>query len=722
MLENAKGLLKRYYGYDSFRKGQEKVIESILSGKDTFGIMPTGAGKSICYQIPALLLSGITIVVSPLISLMKDQVDSLNSIGIKAAFINSTLDQNEVQERILMAVSGYTKLLYVAPERLESDSFCQLLRTMPVSMVAVDESHCVSQWGHDFRTSYRAIAPLIRSLSPRPIVAAFTATATEEVKGDVIRLLELKNPNIFATGFDRQNLFFSVIRGENKKDYLLKYIEDNKKDVGIVYAATRKEVDSIHELLSNKGYAVSKYHAGLSDAVRTKAQEDFLYDNVNIIVATNAFGMGIDKSNVRYVIHYNITKNMEAYYQEAGRAGRDGEPSECVLLFGPQDTILQKFLIEQSIFSEERRINEYRRLQDMVDYCHTTKCLRKYILDYFGDEYTEEGCDNCSNCKDETELTDITIEAQKIFSCIARMQQRFGTVMVAQVLKASKDKKVLELGFDKLSTYGIMKEYTLKEVKDLINVLIADNYLFLTESQFPVVRLKEKAVEVLKGREKVFQRIQKRKVKAEKDNSLFVLLKEVRKSISEREMIPPYIIFADSTLREMSEYYPIDEEAMLNIKGVGEAKLKKYGEDFLKTIVEYTADHGIKGMSGKIHIDNLENKSKNEIDISKNSLKKSDVPSHIITLNMYKEGKSLKQISEERDMKFTTVEDHIMRCALEGLEVDLNSLIPEGHEKLIVEAIEKVGAKRLKIIKEALPEEVSYTSIKAVICKVKGNN
>lgn len=720
MLENAKGLLKRYYGYDSFRKGQEKVIESILSDKDTFGIMPTGAGKSICYQIPALLLPGITIVVSPLISLMKDQVDSLNSVGIKAAFINSTLDQNEVQERILMAVSGYTKLLYVAPERLESENFCQLLRTMPVSMVAVDESHCVSQWGHDFRTSYRTIAPLVRSLSPRPIVAAFTATATEEVKKDVVRLLELKSPNVFATGFDRQNLFFSVIRGENKKDYLLNYIEDNKKDVGIVYAATRKEVDSIHDLLSTKGYSVSKYHAGLSDAARTKAQEDFLYDNVNIIVATNAFGMGIDKSNVRYVIHYNIPKNMEAYYQEAGRAGRDGESSECVLLFGPQDIMLQKFLIEQSIFAEDRRVNEYRRLQEMVDYCHTTKCLRKYILEYFGDGNSAESCDNCSNCKDETEFTDITTEAQMIFSCIARVKQRFGTGLVAQVLKGSKDKKVIELGFDKLSTYGIMKGYTLKEVKDLINVLIADDYLFLSEGQFPIVRLKERSVSVLKGEEKVSQRIQKRKVKVVEDNSLFAILKAVRKSISEREMVPPYIIFADSTLREMSEYYPVDEDAMLSIKGVGESKLKKYGEEFLRSIIDYTVEHGIKGMKGKS--DNKENKSQKEVVIDRSSNTKVDVPSHVITLNMYNEGKSLKEISEERDMKFTTIEDHIVRCALEGMNVDLDSLIPEGQEKLILEAIEKVGAEKLKPIKEILPEDVSYTSIKAVLCKIKGSS
>lgn len=713
MIEEAKKLLKRYYGYDTFREGQEKVINSILTSKDTFGIMPTGAGKSICYQIPALMLSGITIVVSPLISLMKDQVDSLNNIGIKASFINSTLDQHEVQERILMAVSGYTKLLYVAPERLESESFCQLLKTMPVSMVAIDESHCVSQWGHDFRPSYRSIAPLIRNLSPRPIISAFTATATEDVKNDVVRLLGLKDPDIYTTGFDRENLFFSVIRGENKKDYILKYVEDNRESVGVIYAATRKEVDSIYELLKIKGYSVGKYHAGLNDSERTKAQEDFLYDNINIIVATNAFGMGIDKSNVRYVIHYNIPRNMEAYYQEAGRAGRDGEPSECILLFGAQDIVLQKFLIEQSIFSEERRVNEYRRLQDMVDYCHTTKCLRKYILEYFGDESGKEKCDNCSNCKDETELTDITIEAQKIFSCIARVKQRFGTVLVAQVLKGSKDKKVIELQFDKLSTYGIMKGYTIKEVKDLINILIADNYLALSEGQFPVVRLKERAVEVLKGEQKVFQKIQKRKVKAAEDNSLFAILKALRKSISEREMVPPYIIFADSTLREMSEKYPIDEEAMLSIKGVGESKLKKYGEEFLKVIVNYVKDNNLQGMSGTLNY-NEHNENHKEV-----AIEKEEIPSHVITLNMFNEGKSLKEITELRNLKFTTIEDHIMRCVLEGMDVDLDSIIPKQYEEAIIEAIKKVGAEKLKPIKEILPEEVSYTAIKAVLCKIK---
>ncbi|MBP1744211.1 MAG: ATP-dependent helicase [Firmicutes bacterium] len=591
MLEDAKVLLKKYYGYDSFREGQEKVISSILGGRDTFAIMPTGAGKSICYQIPALLMKGITIVISPLISLMKDQVDALDDIGVRATFINSSLDQYEVQERILMAVSGHVKLLYVAPERLETESFCALLKTLDISMIAIDECHCVSQWGHDFRPSYRAIAPLIDKLGERPVISAFTATATTEVKEDVVRLLGLRESDVHTTGFDRKNLFFSVIRGENKKDYLMKYLENNRDQVGIIYAGTRKEVDNIHDSLARKGYSIGKYHAGMSDMDRSKAQEDFLYDNVNIIVATNAFGMGIDKSNVRYVIHYTIPKNMEAYYQEAGRAGRDGEASECILLFGAQDIILQKFLIEQNVVSEERRINEYRRLQEVVDYCHTTKCLRKYILEYFGETVVPDSCDSCSVCKDERSLADITIDAQKIFSCIARMKQRFGTVLVSQVLRGSKDKKVLEFGFNQLSTYGIMKNYTVKEIQDLVNVLIADEYLFLTGSQFPVVKLTEKSLKVLKGEEKVFQRIHKAKKKISADSSLFLLLKSARKDISARESVPPYIIFTDAALREMSEKLPQSDEEFLKIKGVGESKLQKYGKEFLKTIETYLSEH-----------------------------------------------------------------------------------------------------------------------------------
>lgn len=700
MLEKAKEILKRYYGYSEFRVGQEKSIVNILNKRDTFAIMPTGAGKSICYQIPSLILDGLTLVISPLISLMKDQVDALNSIGVKAAYINSTLSATEVEDRILKAQYGQYDLLYVAPERLESEVFCQTLRCINISLVAIDEAHCVSQWGHDFRPSYRQISRFIKGMPSRPIVAAFTATATEEVKEDVVRLLELQNPEVYVTGFDRDNLYLSVVKGVDKKDFILDYVDNNKDKVGIIYAATRREVEVIYEMLYKKGFKVGKYHAGLSENERKDNQEAFIYDDISIIVATNAFGMGIDKSNVRYVLHYNMPKTMEAYYQEAGRAGRDGEPSECILIFGEQDVVLQKYLADQNLNSPERKVREYRKIQMMADYCHTERCLRGYILGYFGERKYEEKCDNCSTCKDDTEITDITIEAQKIFSCVFRMNQRYGTTLIALVLKGSKNKKVVELGFDKLSTYGIMKQYSEKEIKNIINVLIAEGYMGLTESEYPVVRLTEKALAVLKGNEQVFKKMQRKVQKKQTDNSLFNILKEVRKSISEREKVPPYIIFPDVTLREMSEYLPQNEYSLLQIKGVGESKLKRYGEEFLDAIRKYIEDN-------KIEISS-ENKTVTEKD-----------PSHIVTFNMYKEGKSLEEICKERDLKILTVQEHIMKASLEGLDVDLNDFIPEEHKEQIYNVIKRVGAEKLKTIKEELPEDVSYMSIKAVLCMIQ---
>lgn len=706
MSKNAFEILKKYYGYNSFRDGQEDIINSILSGKDTFAVMPTGAGKSICYQIPALLFSGITIVISPLISLMKDQVDGLINLGIKAAYINSSLGYDEIDDIFYKAKNGEIKLLYVAPERLESTDFKELLKTIDISMVAIDEAHCVSQWGHDFRPSYRYIAPTINELPKRPVISAFTATATENVKEDVVSLLGLNKANVYVMGFDRKNLSFTVIRGENKKDFILDYVKRNSNKSGIIYAATRKEVDSLYEMLNKRGYLVGKYHAGLSDKERAKNQDAFLYDDINIIIATNAFGMGIDKSNVRYVIHYSIPKDIESYYQEAGRAGRDGEDSECIMLFSAQDVSVQKFLIEKNVSSPERKLNEYKKLQDMVDYCHTSKCLRKYILEYFGEKDVPDKCGNCSNCNDDTELSDITIEAQKIFSCIYRMRERYGATLVAQVLKGSRNKKIRELGFENLSTYGIMKEYTEKEIRDIINVLTAENYLKATEGEYPVLRLKEKAVPVLKGKEKVFQRVQKKKENVVLDNSLFEVLRRLRKEISEREQVPPYVVFPDSTLKDMSEKYPLNEEEMLNIKGVGEFKLKKYGELFLNEIEKYVNENNIK--IEKEHSDNNKNQSKD---------KEEDVPSHVISLNMYKEGKSIEEISKIRELKVQTVQDHIIKCFEEGLNVDLESLIPEGQEQLVLNIVKKIGAKKLKPIKEALGDKVSYTTIKAVICK-----
>lgn len=700
MLVEAQKILKKYYGYDDFREGQEKIISSILSGHDTFTIMPTGGGKSICYQIPALLLEGLTIVISPLISLMKDQVDTLNSIGVPATYINSTLSHKEVKDRIYKSQQGMYKLLYVAPERLESENFCTMLNFLDLSLIAVDEAHCVSQWGHDFRQSYRLISKVIKTFSKRPIVAAFTATATEEVRGDVVRLLELENPNVYVTGFDRKNLSFSVIRGANKNNFIMDYVEENSEEVGIIYAATRKEVERICDKLQKFGYLAGKYHAGLSVEERKKNQEAFIYDDLKVIVATNAFGMGIDKSNVRYVIHYNIPKNMEAYYQEAGRAGRDGEPSECILLFAAQDIMLQKYLLEQSYLSPEREKNEYKKLQGMVDYSHTPKCLRKYILEYFGEENVSEVCGNCSTCNDDSELTDITIEAQKIFSCVYRIKERFGASVVAQVLKGSRNKKVLQLGFDTLSTYGIMKDYTEKEIKDMINILIAEEYLGLTESQYPVLKLRNKAIPVLKGKEKVMQKIQRKREKVSEDNSLFEILRSLRKEISIRENVPPYIIFSDSTLREMSKNYPVNEKTMLKIKGVGEQKLRKYGFEFIDVIEKYVEE--------------------NNISLKPINKKKDDkIPSYVETFNLYKEGKTLKEIAVTRNVSQLTINNHIIRCAEEGMDVDLEMFIPRGYEDVILETIEKVGMGKLKPIKEQLPKEVEYLAIKAVIVKYK---
>ncbi|NNU75638.1 DNA helicase RecQ [Clostridium estertheticum] len=719
MLREAQEKLKKYYGYDNFRKGQEDVIDSILNGKDTFAVMPTGAGKSVCYQIPALMLEGVTLVISPLISLMKDQVDTLNSIGIAATYINSSLSINEVNERIDKVASGEFKLLYVAPERLESDFFCNMLNRLKISLLAVDEAHCVSQWGHDFRPSYAAISSLIDKLSERPIIAAFTATATQDVRIDVIKLLKLREPDVYVTGFNRENLSFTVIRGENKRDFVMKYIEDNKDKVGIIYTATRKETNNLYELLHKKGYNVGKYHAGLNDEERKQNQEKFLYDDINIIIATNAFGMGIDKSNVRYVIHYNLTKSMEAYYQEAGRSGRDGEPSECILLFSAADVLLQKFFIEQSTVAPQRKVNEYKKLQAMVDYSHTTRCLRKFILEYFGEENVQDKCDNCSTCNDESELVDITIEAQKIFSCILRMKERYGTSLIADVLRGSKNKKVLELGFDKLSTYGIIKQYTVKEIRDLINVLTAEEYLSLADGQFPVVHLKERAVLVLKNKEKVYQKVDKKKAKVVKDTGLFEILRTLRKEISEREKVPPYIVFADSALREMSEYFPVNEKEMLNIKGVGESKLNKYGEEFIQVIKKYMNENNIEIKAEILY--NEDDGGKTECEVETTYKNEDKTPSYIITYNMYKDGKSIEEIISERKLKSLTVQEHIFKCAAEGLDVNLDDFIPKNQEALILEVIEKIGAAKLRPIKEELPEEIDYLAIKATIFKYANN-
>lgn len=586
MLNKARQVLQKFYGYEDFRPGQKKVVESLLNRNDTVAIMPTGAGKSICFQIPALLFEGVTLVISPLISLMKDQVDSLRQLGIAAVYINSSVSKAQLYKDLQDISAGFYKIIYIAPERLTSEYLPDSFKNLNISMVAVDEAHCLSQWGHDFRPSYRNILNFTNSLRIKPIISAFTATATPEVKTDIINLLGLKQPNIFVTGFDRPNLYFSVLRGEVKDKFVIDYVKKHQDEAGIIYVGTRKDVDALQVLLEIKGIKAGRYHAGMTDEERNQMQEDFLYDNLSVMVATNAFGMGIDKPNVRYVIHYNMPKNMEAYYQEAGRAGRDGLSGNCILLYSPQDTQLQKFLISKSTESEIRQQLEYKRLQSMVDYCHTPQCLRAFILHYFGEFDVEEHCDNCSNCKLEGELIDITIDAQKVLSCVYRMHERFGVKMIAEVLKGSKSAKVRQFNFERLSTYGLMKERKLKDISDLILRLSAMQYLDITESQYPVVTLNELSWQVLRGQKKVWQKmviVKKAKAKGE----LFEALRSLRKELATKEKLPPYMIFSDATLTQMATDKPTDLELMKNIRGVGEFKLQKYGKEFLTVIKSY---------------------------------------------------------------------------------------------------------------------------------------
>lgn len=586
MLNKARQILQKFYGYEDFRPGQKKVVESLLNKNDTVAIMPTGAGKSICFQIPALLFEGVTLVISPLISLMKDQVDSLRQLGIAAVYINSSVSKAQLYKDLQDISAGFYKIIYIAPERLTSEYLPDSFKNLNISMVAVDEAHCLSQWGHDFRPSYRNILNFTNSLRIKPIISAFTATATPEVKTDIINLLGLKQPNVFVTGFDRPNLYFSVLRGEVKDKFVIDYVKKHQDEAGIIYVGTRKDVDALQVLLEIKGIKAGRYHAGMTDEERNQMQEDFLYDNLSVMVATNAFGMGIDKPNVRYVIHYNMSKNMEAYYQEAGRAGRDGLSGNCILLYSPQDTQLQKFLISKSTESEIRQQLEYKRLQSMVDYCHTPQCLRAFILHYFGEFDVEEHCDNCSNCKLEGELIDITIDAQKVLSCVYRMHERFGVKMIAEVLKGSKSAKVKQFNFERLSTYGLMKERKLKDISDLILRLSAMQYLDITESQYPVVTLNELSWQVLRGQKKVWQKmviVKKAKAKGE----LFEALRSLRKELATKEKLPPYMIFSDATLTQMATDKPTDLELMKNIRGVGEFKLQKYGEEFLTVIKSY---------------------------------------------------------------------------------------------------------------------------------------
>ncbi|CZR97086.1 MULTISPECIES: DNA helicase RecQ [Clostridioides] len=812
MNEKLLEILSKYYGYTSFRKGQESIINSILSEKDVLAIMPTGGGKSICYQLPALILDGMTIVISPLISLMKDQVDALKTMGINAAFINSSLSNKEFNEILNNIRKNNYKILYIAPERLDAHEFIELINNNNISQIAIDEAHCVSQWGHDFRLSYRRISDFIKNLPKRPIITAFTATASEEVRADIINLLCLENPDCYITGFDRENLSINIVKSSSKNKYILDYIKNHKNESGIIYAATRKEVENIHNGLSKRNISVSKYHAGLSKNERSKNQEDFINDDVDIMVATNAFGMGIDKPNIRWVIHYNMPQSIENYYQEIGRAGRDGEKSECVLLFSPGDVHIQKYLIDIGVENPERKLFQHKKLQYMIDLVYSNSCYRRTILNYFGENYIED-CNNCSNCLVEGEIVDKTIDAQKVISCVARMKRSYGVTTIVDVLRGSKNKKILQLELNTLSTYNIMKDYSNEDLKNFINTLVSHGFLDLVETlgngnrgSFPTIRLNDMSMKVLKGQVKVeFKEIVMTK-SLEVEDELYSALRELRHSIASEERIAPYMVFGDGTLRAMSSSYPVNKEEMLDISGVGEIKYQKYGRDFETIIKEYVEKNNInkKDKEKNVDLDNvnseffevnsdkalyekllsirseyaikekvlpymiLSNKTLKEIsgrypideeqlkDISgiggvkikkygasildevKQYVRENDInvtwekkgkrklildgesrKNNEIALDLLNQGKDIQSISQELEISLSTIigyaHDYVKDGHSISFDLELENFYNEDEKQMILEVCEKVGYDNLNNIKRKLPDSIKYENIRAVM-------
>ena len=601
--DRALQLLQTYFGYTSFRPAQEAPVESLLKNEDVVAIMPTGAGKSICFQIPALCKSGLTVVFSPLISLMKDQVDGLVDQNIPAALINSTLTQTEFNRTMYEVRSGNIKLLYIAPERLGSNFFCNVLRSMPISQVIVDEAHCISQWGHDFRPSYRLIGDWLASLPKRPVVGAFTATATKAVENDIKNLLGLNHANVYVTGFDRPNLSFSVVRTPKRMDYVVDYVRRHSHENGIIYCSTRKDVERVYDNLTRAGIQTGYYHAGLSDEMRKDMQNKYAFDQLQVMVATNAFGMGIDKSNVRYVLHYQMPRNMESYYQEAGRAGRDGAPAECILLYSGQDVRVHKYLIEQGHLEPQREQVELRKLQSMIDYCFCSTCLRKYMLAYFGEIVPWLECSNCSSCNTKGERVNVTKEAKAIFRAIIATEERYGASMISSIVRGERTDRITRAGLDALSVFGYLSDVGDKEIKGLIQQFVASGYLRSSIGKYPVLSVTVGAEEVLAGHKEVEEirqevivpsrktkksaSISRSEVPRSGSGGLFEHLRQHRKQLASQLGVPPYIIFPDTVLIDLANIRPKTLGEFGNIKGVGEAKLKKYGLSFLEAISQY---------------------------------------------------------------------------------------------------------------------------------------
>ena len=804
-------VLHKYYGYTSFRKGQENIITSIINKEDVLAIMPTGGGKSICYQVPALCLEGITIVISPLISLMKDQVDALKTMGIKARLINSSLSNSEYSEVLEEIENDECKIIYIAPERLDSMEFVNIIRGKNISQVAIDEAHCVSQWGHDFRVSYKKIPYFINRLDKRPIVTAFTATASNEVREDIINILNLHNPAVYITGFDRENLSINIVKSSSKNKYTLDYVENHKNESGIIYASTRKEVETIYEGLLKRNYSVAKYHAGLSNEARKEYQENFINDDIKIMVATNAFGMGIDKPNIRWVLHYNMPQSIENYYQEIGRAGRDGEDSECVLLFSPGDVHTQKYLVEVGIENPERKRVQYKKLQQMVDLVYSNTCYRKSILNYFGETFLED-CNNCSNCLNDGEVVDKTLDAQKVISCIARMKRSFGATMIIDVLRGSKNKKVLDLGFDTLTTYGIMKNYSNEDLKTFINTLVSHGFLDVVENiglrgSFPTIKLNEQSLKVIRQEIKVEFKEDKVTKSRYVENELYEMLVSLRSEIAKEEGIAPYMVFGDATLKNMASVYATNKEEMLNISGVGQIKYEKYGNRFEDIIEKYIEEKNIdksklntvsgkstglnseyfnvttdkklyerlrdyrlsvsklegvlpymilssntlKEISGRYPLDEEQLKDiggigpvkinkygEDIINIVKEYIQENNInpkweekkrlklvldgdsrKNDEIALDLLNQNKDINDVADELEISVSTVLGYVYDYIKLGnninFDIDLKCMYTENEKEMILDAINRFGDEKVSVIKKVMPDYVKYESIRAVI-------
>ena len=804
-------VLHKYYGYTSFRKGQENIITSIINKEDVLAIMPTGGGKSICYQVPALCLDGITIVISPLISLMKDQVDALKTMGVKARLINSSLSNSEYNEALEEIENDECKIIYIAPERLDSMDFVNIIRGKNISQVAIDEAHCVSQWGHDFRVSYKKIPYFINRLDKRPIVTAFTATASNEVREDIINILNLHNPAVYITGFDRENLSINIVKSSSKNKYTLDYVENHKNESGIIYASTRKEVETIYEGLLKRNYSVAKYHAGLSNEARKEYQENFINDDIKIMVATNAFGMGIDKPNIRWVLHYNMPQSIENYYQEIGRAGRDGEDSECVLLFSPGDVHTQKYLVEVGIENPDRKRVQYKKLQQMVDLVYSNTCYRKNILNYFGETFLED-CNNCSNCLNEGEVVDKTLDAQKVISCIARMKRSFGATMIIDVLRGSKNKKVFDLGFDTLTTYGIMKNYSNEDLKTFINTLVSHGFLDVVENigprgSFPTIKLNEQSLKVIREEIKVEFKEDKVTKSRYVENELYEMLVSLRSEIAKEEGIAPYMVFGDATLKNMASVYATNKEEMLNISGVGQIKYEKYGKRFEDIIEKYIEEKNIdksklntvsgkstglnseyfnvttdkklyerlrdyrlsvsklegvlpyiilssntlKEISGRYPLDEEQLKDiggigpvkinkygEDIINIVKEYIQENNInpkweekkrlklvldgdsrKNDEIALDLLNQNKDINDVADELEISVSTVLGYVYDYIKLGnninFDIDLKCMYNENEKEMILDAINRFGDEKVSVIKKVMPDYVKYESIRAVI-------